>query len=105
MLIILKFLISLHTDLKTNLKTNLTKVLKTKEKNKGLTTKKSTSMNKRLELLTKSELEAAMSHVQKALDILNFEKSRLTELSNEGEDLTLNLELVKIELFNLICKK
>jgi hypothetical protein len=62
-------------------------------------------MDARLELLTKNELEAAMSHVQKALDILNFEKSSLTELNKEGEDTTLNLELIKIKLFNLICEK
>lgn len=62
-------------------------------------------MDTRLELLTKSELEAAMSHVQKALDILNFEKLKLSELSNEGEDLALNLELIKIKLFAHISKK
>lgn len=63
------------------------------------------TMNKRLELLQKSELEAAMSYIQKALDILNFEKSKLTELSKEGEDIALNLELIRIEIFNLICNK
>lgn len=62
-------------------------------------------MNTRLESLTKSELEEAMLHVHKALDILNFEKLKLTELSNQGEDLILNLELVKIDLLNLISKK
>ena len=36
----------MQSDLKTNLKTNLTKVLKTKKKIKGLTTKKSTSMKR-----------------------------------------------------------
>lgn len=48
---------------------------------------------------TADEMEQVMNHLSKAIDILNPERETLTNLSKDGYDEILNLELLSLTIF------
>lgn len=61
-------------------------------------------IDKSLENLNVEQLRELLTHIEEAVEILNPTKKTLLDMNQEGEEFMLTLSLMKVELFNRICK-
>lgn len=62
-------------------------------------------IDKSLESLNAEQLRELLTHIEKAVEIMNPTKKTLLDMNQEGEEFMLTLSLMKVELFNRICKE
>lgn len=62
-------------------------------------------IDKSLDNLNTEQLRELLTHIEKAVEILNPTKKTLLDMNQEGEEFMLTLSLMRVELFNRMCEE